>query len=113
MRRDDIIASLITTLASTSEQIVCAYLFGSVARGEQRPGSDVDVAVLFQTPPPKTLIRPVSRLQAELELAVSKPVDLVSLNGAAPDLVHRVLRDVIEHHLDDLLRFAAEIRARN
>ena len=54
MRWDDIIASLTTTLASTSEQIVCAYLFGSVARGEQRPGSDVDIAVLFGKSPPKT-----------------------------------------------------------
>ena len=38
-----------------SEDIVCAYLFGSVARGIGHSGSDVDIAVLYEEKPPETL----------------------------------------------------------
>jgi predicted nucleotidyltransferase len=35
--------------------LVCAYLFGSHARDEAAPESDVDVAVLLERDPPRTL----------------------------------------------------------
>ena len=40
--------------------VVAAYLFGSVARGVDRPDSDIDVAVLFDESPALTLDSPVS-----------------------------------------------------
>jgi predicted nucleotidyltransferase len=71
--------------------ITTAYLFGSAARGTARPGSDIDVAVLYQGEPPRGLER--FRLEGELERHLRRPVQVVSLNQASPDLVHRVLRD--------------------
>lgn len=73
--------------------IVAAYVFGSVARGEARPGSDVDVAVLLVEDPPRTLEGTRGDLAEGLERAVGRLVDLVVLNRAPADLVHRVLRD--------------------
>ena len=93
MHRDATIETLRASFASADPSIVCAYLFGSVARGEHGGSSDVDVAVLFDPPPPATLLGPVSRLHGELENALARDVDLLVLNHAAPDLVHRVLRD--------------------
>jgi predicted nucleotidyltransferase len=75
------------------EGIAAVYLFGSVARGTARPDSDVDVAVLFQTPHRGRT--PACRWiwRASLERALGRQIDLVMLNGAPVDLAHRVLRD--------------------
>ncbi len=74
-------------------EIVCVYLFGSVARGEAGPASDVDVAVLYEkTPRPELDAGPLD-FEGRLERALHRPVQLVVLNRAPADLVHRVLRD--------------------
>jgi predicted nucleotidyltransferase len=114
MDRDAIIERLSLILLSTRECIACAYLFGSLARGNQRVDSDIDIAVLFEEPPPGTLLGPVSRLQDELEHALKRPVDVVALNTASPDFVHRVLRDgVLLNENDASRRIAFEVQARN
>ena len=62
------------------------YLFGSVARGRTRPGSDVDVALLL--PPGRTL--PFGELLAtvgELESLTHRTVDL-SVLDTQTQLVH-------------------------
>ena len=70
--------------------------------------------MLFDPPPPATLLGPVSRLHGELENALARDVDLLVLNHAAPDLVHRVLRDGVllcERDADKRVQF--EVKARN
>jgi predicted nucleotidyltransferase len=62
------------------------YLFGSVARGRTRPGSDVDVALLL---PPGRKLSPDELLatMAELESLTHRTVDLSVLNTQT-QLVH-------------------------
>lgn len=99
--------------------VVVAYLFGSAARGELRPSSDVDVAVLISVAAhadsrEATRASLQTSLQADLQEAAHRPVDLVILNHASPDLVHRVLRDgvlLIERDRSARIRF--EVRSRN
>ena len=67
--------------------ILEAWLFGSIARGDPRPGSDVDIAVRGCAP------GAFFRLAAELERALDAPLDLVDLD-LAPE------------------SFSAEVRAR-
>jgi len=94
--------------------LVVAYLFGSVARGTAGPTSDVDVAVLFDTTPPRALEGLPVHLQNDLEHVTARRVDLVVLNEAPPDLVHRVLRDgIILVEGDRAARVRFEVRARN
>ena len=64
-----------------------AYLFGSLVRGEGRPNSDADIAVLFSGVPPTESL---DRLVADLEAASGRGVDLVVLNDAPPLLAHEV-----------------------
>ena len=41
--------------------IVCVYVYGSVARGEARGASDIDIAVLYAQEPLPTLASRASR----------------------------------------------------
>lgn len=94
--------------------IAAAYLFGSEARGSARAGSDVDVAVLFSVEPPKGLAGLALGLQGELERRLHRTVDLVVLNRAPADLVHRVLRDgKIVAQPDRSARIRFEVAKRN
>lgn len=94
--------------------ILTAYLFGSVARGTPRPTSDVDVGVLLAEDPPRSLDGLLLDLEGELERDLGVPVQLVVLNRAPCDLVHRVLRDgklLVDR--DPATRIRFEVRTRN
>jgi hypothetical protein len=90
------------------------YLFGSVARGEARAGSDIDVGVLFAEDPPCTFAGLPFALEADLERLFARRVQVVVLNHAPADLVHRVLRDgrlVLDRDRSRRIRF--EVAKRN
>src|SRR5690349_1222364 len=96
------------------EPVVAVYLFGSRARGTARPDSDLDLGLLYATPPAATLAAQPYALADDLRAALGVPVDLVVLNTAPPDLVHRVLRDgelVLDRDRSARIRF--EVAARN
>ena len=94
--------------------IVCVYVYGSVARGEARGASDIDVAVLYAQEPPLTLDGLGLELSSTLERLLGKPVDLVILNRAPLDLIHRVLRDgVLVYDSEPSSRIRFEVQARN
>jgi predicted nucleotidyltransferase len=101
-------------LAAHPHGAYAAYLFGSVSRGEARPDSDVDVAVLLEAGAPKTLEAFPTVLQGDLSELLNCPVDVVTLDSAPPDLIHRVLRDgrlVLDR--DKSRRIAFEVYSRN
>lgn len=80
-------------LDSTDERVLAAYLFGSMARGTESAKSDVDIGVLFRSRPAQTLDSLRFSLEGELERSAGRRVQLLVLNDAPPDLIHRVLRD--------------------
>jgi predicted nucleotidyltransferase len=94
--------------------LVCVYLYGSLARGQGHPGSDVDIAVLYASEPPSTLDGLGLELANALEQHLGRPVDLVVLNRASVDLIHRVLRDgILIHDRHPAARIHFEVKARN
>lgn len=107
--RKDLIAARLARV----EGLVAAYLFGSQARGTASAASDVDVALLL-TSAPKTLDDLQLDVAADLAQQLGVPIDIVVLNHAPSDLIHRVLRDgelLVEHDRSARVRF--EVRARN
>jgi len=66
------------------EGVVAAWLFGSAQDGVVRPGSDIDVGVLFAQRPS---LDQLADLRAGVQAALDyDEVDLVPLNGASPIL---------------------------
>lgn len=94
--------------------VVAVYIFGSVARGQERPESDVDVAVLFADAPAPTFDAQPYALEALLERRLGRPVEIVVLNRAPVDLRIRVQRDgCIAVDRDPAARLRYEVRTRN
>lgn len=87
------------------------YLFGSTARGTRRRGSDVDLGLLFAGDAPSAV--EALDLEDRLERRLRLPVQLIVLDRAPVDLVHRVLRDgILILDRDPSRRVRFEVRAR-
>jgi len=67
-------------------------IFGSYARGEEKPGSDVDVLVNFDTG--ATLFDLVG-LADYLEELLGLPVDVVSKRALTPGIQDNVLKEMV------------------
>ena len=69
-----------------------AGIFGSVARGEAKKKSDVDVLVKFKKG--KSLLDLV-RLERELSEKLGRKVDVVTYNSISPYLKERILKEEV------------------
>ena len=108
-----IIATVRQYFSRRARNVVTAYVFGSVGKGLSGLSSDVDIAVLYALAPTPAVSGPASSMQAELEALLGRPVDLIVLNPAPIDLVHRVLRDgEIVCETDRRARIEFEVAAR-
>jgi predicted nucleotidyltransferase len=67
-------------------------VFGSTARGNARPDSDIDLLVVFQPDAAVGLIA-FNRLRRELEAALDRRVDLVPKDGLKPIIRDEVLSE--------------------
>jgi len=72
--------------------VAYALVFGSRARGRERPGSDVDIAIELRPGAPRD-VHALGRLLARLESAVSVRVDVVLLDEAPSPVAYRAFRD--------------------
>ncbi|MGH7858660.1 MAG: type VII toxin-antitoxin system MntA family adenylyltransferase antitoxin [Candidatus Binatia bacterium] len=113
---DPLVARLTTVLAARAE-VLEAYLFGSAARGESRPHSDLDVAVYLDPAlVGEAFLGRTAEIAAELMRASgTDAVEVVALNTAPPLLYHRVLRDgvrLVARDLEATTRRAGEALSR-
>ncbi len=67
-------------------------IFGSAARGEARPGSDLDLLVSFEAG--RTLLDLVG-LKHDLEDLIKRPVDVVTDRALSPYLRDQVLAEAV------------------
>jgi uncharacterized protein len=70
-------------------------LFGSVARGEARPESDVDLLVTFQ-PGAQVGFLALGQMRRELSEIFHRPVDLVPQDGLKPVIRESILAEARE-----------------
>ena len=98
MENPDSIQRLVERLAELLDprsEILEAYLFGSYARGEEQPHSDIDVAVqVDEARADNSGFGYRARITTDLMAGLGfNDVDVLILNRAPPVLHHRVLRD--------------------
>lgn len=67
-------------------------IFGSVARGDAKPSSDIDVLVEMDSE--RTLVDLVA-LEQDLTALFGRPVDVVTEGGISPHLRQRILAEAI------------------
>ena len=67
-------------------------VFGSAARGEARPDSDIDLLVDLE--PGRSLLDLVA-LKQDLEDLLGRRVDVVTVSGVSPYLREQILRDAV------------------
>lgn len=67
-------------------------VFGSVARSQARPDSDIDLIV---EPPNGAGIKEVVALRDEIQAILGRPVDLVTYRGLKPGLDDDILREAV------------------
>ena len=89
MSRDSLVHALRAVL--TTHPLRLAVLFGSAARDAMRADSDVDVGILARDP--EMSLADELALQAALERATSRTVDLVRLEEASILLRWRIARE--------------------
>lgn len=68
-------------------------IFGSVARGEETPESDIDLLVDF--PAEERGLFPLLKLAGEIEAIMGRPVDVAAVEVMAPAVRERALAEAI------------------
>lgn len=69
-----------------------AGIFGSIARGEQKKGSDIDVLIEFKG---RKSLLDLAGLEIELEKVLKKKVDLLTYNSLNHLLRDRILKEEV------------------
>ena len=91
------------------EPVVAAYLYGSVARGLEGPGSDVDIGLLFEEGVDDPRIEARVSVRIEEALGLDRMVEARTLNDKSLVFIHQVLKDgVVVYSRDDKKRVGFE-----
>jgi predicted nucleotidyltransferase len=93
------------TLAAARDALVAAlpdawaiYVFGSFARGDEWPGSDLDLAILL---PPGRRMEDLLGVVSDVSARVHRDVDIVDLRRAGDVLRREVLMDGRALHVSE------------
>jgi len=78
-------------------RVKSAYLFGSVARGEEKPSSDVDIMVRFHENLKITLFD-FADITHSLEVLLNRKIDLVEEGSLLPFALKTAQNDLIKIH---------------
>ena len=75
-----------------TQPVLKAWLFGSFARGEETPESDIDLLVVYDDKARVSLLKHASMI-VDLETILNRPVDIVEDGTLLPFAVESANRD--------------------
>lgn len=87
--------NFISDIIKENKNISFAYLFGSRVKNKVRFGSDLDIAIFFESEP---TLDEIGKLCYELETASNCEIDLIKLNDlydTNPELAYNIIKDGI------------------
>ncbi len=98
-RRPPELSEVLRTLRTHEDKfrqqgVAALWVFGSAARGEARPDSDIDLLVDFAPDARPTLLT-ISALQDDIAEILGRPVDLGERSALKPHLIQAVARDMV------------------
>lgn len=70
----------------------CISIFGSYARGEEGPSSDIDIIVSFYT---KKSLLDLIRLERELSEKLNRKIDLLTEKSISPYLIDSIKEEMV------------------
>jgi len=103
------IAALARAMEASLPEVPFAHLFGSMASGEFREGSDIDLAFWYDGPDPLFKLRVLGVVEP---LAGPIPIDLVNLKNADPLLAHNVISGKVLFVRPEKTEFYADVFTR-
>ena len=91
----DLIISKLKDILSKKDEIMFAYLFGSLSKGKETELSDVDVAIYINQNklPPSSIFGYKADMISELEKNLDYDIDLVILNDASLLLSFNIIKN--------------------
>lgn len=103
--------SRVLDAVSDLNAVQAVYLFGSASEGRERPGSDVDLAVLFAEGSTRTSRLELSlEIRARVEASMGRRADVVPLNDAHSSLAFRAIRGRLLVDRDPVARCLYAVR---
>jgi uncharacterized protein len=81
--------TIVSRLRDEFPELLLVVPFGSEARGDAAPDSDLDVAILAGRPLPRER---VAEARGDVEVATGRDVDLIDLRAADATLQHQVVQ---------------------
>jgi predicted nucleotidyltransferase len=73
------------------DRVAAVYLFGSHATGKERAGSDVDIAILFQTRDLDFIRDSIDQYLVEVSRLLKKDIHPIVLNSAGEVILKQIL----------------------
>lgn len=101
----------IRKFATEHKEIITIYVFGSVATGKERLGSDIDLAIMVRGD-----IRGLQRIELETWVSnlLGRDVDITVFGQSMPLLQHQILKyGTLIYETDPLERVRQEVSARS
>ncbi|MBI5327591.1 MAG: nucleotidyltransferase domain-containing protein [Deltaproteobacteria bacterium] len=99
----------IKNIFSRYPEIIAAYLFGSLAAGRGRRGSDADIAVLLDVDTASEKAMSIRlQLMAELEGFYERDAEVIVLNDASLFFISEVFRGKVVYDKDPVKRAGFE-----
>ena len=89
-RREMYLEEKIRTYFKNKKEVVVVYLFGSYAKGKQRPSSDIDIGILLDTTDQGFVKERRNEYMVELARILRKDIHPVILNLAGEELLKQI-----------------------
>lgn len=80
--------------------VIFALIFGSIATGKQKRGSDIDIGIYFVNPPEGLDLLDLVNVLSEL---TGREVDVVALNNASALLRHQAMKNRVALTIKDMV----------
>lgn len=89
MNREEMLETIVHMLKTSGARKIS--LFGSFKRGEEKPGSDIDIIVEFSE---RRSLLDLVGIEQDISDAVGRKVDLLTEKSISPYLIDRIKKDL-------------------